>query len=133
MQPWEEKEVSDLRSMRESSKYYRPPLIERTKEKRPSTGKLSVDLKILNPFYGLDAIAAGWARITYDTPLSRIPIIGLKSSLNPLGKQYREAYALGEYANKPKKGFFVHLAPMAPATGPPLPEALGQVWPWKKE
>jgi hypothetical protein len=83
----------------------------------------------IDPLYALDAVAGAWVKMTYNTPIESIPIIGVKSSLNPLGRQIRKAYSLGEFAGQPKKGFFVNLAPMSPKDGPPLPKALDLKWP----
>lgn len=85
--------------------------------------------KLKDPLYLADLLAGSWVKATYNTPIGSIPIIGVKSSLNPLGRQYRKAYALGEYEGKPAQGFFVNLAPMNPVSGPPLPKALDIRWP----
>ncbi len=83
----------------------------------------------INPLYAVDAVARAWVKATYNTPIQSMPIFGIKSSLNPLGKAYREAYSMGEYTGKPEKGFFVRLTPASPASGPPLPQALNIHWP----
>lgn len=125
MERWENKQLEDKKAMQEASRLYRPaPKITEPK----SSG---FNLNLLNPFYGIDAVVGAWNRATYDTPIGDIPIFGLKSSLNPLGKQYRKAYSLGEYAEKPPEGFFVKFTPMAPGAGPPLPQGLSKKWPWK--
>lgn len=89
---------------------------------------ISEALNKISPLYAVDLIAGAWCRATYDTPLSKIPVIGLKSSINPLGKQYRKAYALGEYEGKPAEGFFTKLAPNFPTDGPPVPQILKMKW-----
>jgi hypothetical protein len=86
----------------------------------------------INPFYAAEAIARTWIKATYNTPIQSMPVFGVKSSLNPLGRAYREAYSVGEYAGKPEKGFFVRLGPASPKSGPPLPAALGIKWPQAK-
>lgn len=80
------------------------------------------------PHKVLDIVGYPWAKLTYDTPISQIPIIGLKSSLNPLGGFYRKRYNLPEPTEKEKD----KLLPISPTDGPPLPRFTGQKWPWKK-
>lgn len=72
----------------------------------------------------VDNVGRLWAKLTYETPLSDLPIIGLKSSLNPLGGFYRKRYNLPEPPEKEKD----KLLPMAPTEGPPLPRGLGLGW-----
>lgn len=76
----------------------------------------------------VDTIGGSWVRLTYDTPLSQLPIIGLKSSLNPLGGFYRKRYHLPD----PKADEKDKLLPASPEVGPPLPRGLKQKWPWNK-
>lgn len=90
--------------------------------------KLASILGLIDPLFALDVLTGTWLKATYNTPIGSMPIIGVKSSLNPLGKQYRKAYALGEYEGKPAEGFFVKLGPMDPLSGPPLPKILEKTW-----
>lgn len=84
-------------------------------------GPLEVPLKVA------DIIAYPWVKLTYNTPISQIPVIGLKSSLNPLGSFWRERYGLVVKEDEWDKGL-----PMPPQEGPPLPRIVKQKWPWKK-
>lgn len=84
----------------------------------------------LDPLAVVESVCCKWGELTWDTPIESIPIFGLKSSLNPLGKQWKQACALGEYKGKPKVGFLTRLSPMSPEEGPPLPQILNIKWPF---
>ncbi len=84
------------------------------------------------PLAALDGAVCKWLDLTYNTPLNILPVIGVRSSLNPLGRQYRMSCALGEFKGKPKAGFFTRLLPMGPGEGPPLPQMLNLTWKEKK-
>jgi hypothetical protein len=91
------------------------------------------DLKFsADPLIMIEKIGCKFNESIWDTPFSKIPIIGLKSSVNPLGRQYRQACGLGEFQGKQKVTFLGNFSPMLPTKGPPLPEGLKISWPWKK-
>jgi hypothetical protein len=84
---------------------------------------------ILDPIAVFEQIGCKYNEAIWDTPFSKIPVIGLKSSLNPLGKQFRQACGLGEFKGKPKISFLTKFEPMSPINGPPLPRILNIKWP----
>ena len=86
------------------------------------------DKEALGPLRVVDRVAGQWAKATYDTPLSDVPIIGLKSSLNPLGSFFRKRYALPLKEGEVDKGL-----PTPPKQGPPLPRLLNLRWPWERD
>lgn len=80
---------------------------------------------LANPLQVVDTITGEWLKATYDTPLSDVPIFGVKSSLNPLGSFYRRRYHLDVPKEQMDK-----ILPPSPTLGPPLPRLLGIKWPW---
>jgi hypothetical protein len=84
----------------------------------------------LDPIAAYEQLCCVWGEKTWDTPFQSMPIFGLKSSLNPLGKQWKQACGLGEYKGKPRVPFISKLSPMAPQVGPPLPQLLNIKWPF---
>lgn len=84
----------------------------------------------LDPLVAFEQFGCKFNEVIWDTPLSKLPIFGLKSSLNPLGKQYRQACGLGEFKGKPKVSFLGKFSPMLFTSGPPLPQILNIKWPF---
>jgi hypothetical protein len=87
---------------------------------------------ITMPFDLVDKGAEKWIRLTWDN-IQKVPIFGVRSGLNPLGKKWRESAGVGEFeGQRPQHGLISStLAPLDPLHGLPLPRTLGVSWPWR--